>query len=650
MAVLTGDAARKWLAENPNKDYRDLNTGQVISGKRSGVGNLLLGMSRPFRMVGGLGQEALMGLANAAAKARGQEQYYNKEDRPNKNILLTMAETEEMREDPLLAAGKSAAGIASYLMPVGAAAKAVGAGAKIGSAALRGAGAGALGGFGYSEKGEELGGALKGAALGGLLGGGLQAAGEIGTKLATPKSGVAAGEYTVDDIAQLSNKVKKSLKQQAKSAHLWDNTLGDTENLQFFLKNRELAGNTARETAENITKAIEKGKDLKKTGIGQIGQVGDDVFVSAKEAFENAIDLSGLSDKIRKTSDYQSISNYLSGNAGVKSAEQLDKIVMKWQDIGRKASGEVKDTIVAAAYTEGAKALRDSMRTLPRGTNYNMGLEILDSVSAVEKTNLIPKGLQGVEKTGIHPPFSAGANVSVSPVVEAADKVRAAIGRTWERGLYSPTIGGALGQAPSLLKRGVVPGLIGMGGAIPEKEGSMSYESSLGGAGIGQTSQKLSVQEALSLAQQIMPNASESETMSLAKMLMTESSPDVSVASISAQGALADIDKLVNIISENNGVPFSSALPFGGFSEEGQVYKNAARNVYDLVTRTRTGAALNQSEEEFYKQFVPGITDTPASIQDKIKRLQSLYSSLAGEASSTTFFPQQQISDQYMDY
>lgn len=147
-----------------------------------------------------------------------------------------------------------------------------------------------------------------------------------------------------------------------------------------------------------------------------------------------------------------------------------------------------------------------------------------------------------------------------------------------------------------------------------------------------------------------MPNASESETMSLAKMLMTEASPDVSVASISAQGALADIAKLVNIISENNGVPFSSALPFGGFSEEGQVYKNAARNVYDLVTRTRTGAALNQSEEEFYKQFVPGITDTPASIQDKIKRLQDLYSSLAGEVSSSTFFPQQQISDQYGDY
>lgn len=643
MAILRGEAARKWLEENKGKDYRDLNTGKIISGQRSGVANLLLGMSKPFRMVGGLGQEAMMGLANAAARSRGQKQYYNKEDRPLSNVLLTGAETEEMREDPLLAAGKSAAGIASYFMPVGAAAKAVGAGAKIGSAALRGAGAGALGGFGYSEKGEELGGALKGAALGGLLGGGLQAAGEIGTKLATPKSGVAAGEYTVDDIAKFPESLKKNLRKQAKSAKLWDTTLGDTENLQFFLAHRELAGSTARETAENIVKEIERGKLLKKTGIGEIGQVGDDVFVTAKQNFENAIDLSGLSDKIRKTSDYKIIDKYLSGKAGVTGAEELDRIIMKWQDIGRKASGEVKDTIAAAAYTEGAKALRDSMRIIPKGANYDAGLKILDNLSSVEKTGLVPKGLKGTQSAGFHPPFSAGANVSASPVVEILDRTRAALGRTGERGLYSPTIGGALERAPSLLRKGVVPGIIGAGAQSGQEQ------VPLGTQGIAEqvAQPQYSFPDAIAEAYSYFPNASEAQIITVAKYLMDQKGGgDVDSSTIAnVQQAIDMIDQYGS--SAAGKIPFITGKigEFFGGASEGTTYRSLISDIRTKLIKQIAGTAQTPAEMKNLMDRLPQPTDEPAVARAK---LQVLLNSLQGGGSMQP--TEQQLSDQYNSY
>jgi hypothetical protein len=372
---LSAEELAEWKKQNPNKAYFDIATNQYVEPKRSGVANFLLGVSKPFRTAAAAPAGILMDIAT---KARGEYGDYMQE--PAVNLpFLTGTESTAVREDPYLEFAKGAAGTASYFIPGGAAAGTTGLRA-IASAAGRTGVSGLLGGFGYSPKGEELESTLKGGALGAVVGGGLQALGQLGTKLATPESVVTAGEYTVDDIAQLSNKIKKSLKAQAKSAKMWDNTLGDTENLQFFLKNRELAGTTARETAENVIKEIERGKNLKKVGVGEIGQVGDDVLLSAKNNFEKAIDVSGFSDKIRKTSDYAGINKYLSGKAGVRSAEELDKIIMKWQDIGRKAGGEVKDTIIAKAYTEGAKALRDSMRTLPTGVNYNAGLEILDNV------------------------------------------------------------------------------------------------------------------------------------------------------------------------------------------------------------------------------------------------------------------------------
>ena len=84
----------------------------------------------------------------------------------------------------------------SYAVPAGAAKGATTAGARIGTAAARGAGAGTLGSFSLSESGKELETALKGAGLGFLMGGALQGVGE-GVKAV--KSAKVSNKF--DDLA-----------------------------------------------------------------------------------------------------------------------------------------------------------------------------------------------------------------------------------------------------------------------------------------------------------------------------------------------------------------------------------------------------------------------------------------------------------------
>ena len=648
--TLTGEEALQWIKDHPGKGYYDNNTGGFIEPERSGIANFLLGVSKPFRTAAAAPAGILMDIAT---RARGEYGDYMKEP-PVKLPFLTGTESTAVREDPYLEFAKGAAGTASYFLPGG---SAVGGLGGVARAAGKGAIAGGLGGFGYSKKGEELSGALKGGLLGGALGGGLQAIGEIGTKLATPKSGITAGEYTIDDIAQLSNKMKKSLRAQAKSAKMWDNTLGDTENLQFFLKNRELAGATARETAENIIKEIERGKNLKKVGVGEIGQVGDDVLLSAKNNFEKAIDVSGFSDKIRKTSDYAGIDKYLSGKAGVRSAEELDKIIMKWQDIGRKTGGEVKDTIIAKAYTEGAKALRDSMRTLPTGVNYNAGLEILDNVSAVEKTGLVPKGLKTTGGTGIHPPFSSGANISVSPVVEAVDKTRAALGGIGERGISSPGLGGLLQKAPSISKPGVVPGIIGLGAGIPQETTAQEriQQPPMGRTTQPQFTYENAIQQAMSM---LPPGSDASDILAWAKFIMDNSSQggmDLNMTqskyygvSQAAQSASELLDSMAS----------SKEQPLPGFgrtitSAIGDLfnisdplmleYRNKIASIDLAVSNLIAGTNISASESKRLHKLVPTMNDSVSEAKSKLAELDALGITGAG-------LYQEEISDQYGDY
>lgn len=59
--------------------------------------------------------------------------------------------------------------------------------------------------------------------------------------------------------------------------------------------------------------------------------------------------------------------------------------------------------------------------------------------------------------------------------------------------------------------------------------------------------------------------------------------------------------------------------------KEGRQYRDAAKEAYDALMRTRTGAALNLSEEKFYKGYIPTYTDDAQTTQVKLQRLEDVY-------------------------
>lgn len=190
MARLTGEAARRWLAENPNASYIDNRTGQKVQAQQNPLLKILLNITKPLRTVVPAGQELVRTIGDLGRTARGEAL----SQAPETYFGMTPEESAEFTEDPLQRGVKAGVGLMSYGVPVGAAKGVTGLKA-VGQAAGKGAIAGGMGGLAYSEEGKELEDILKGAAFGGLVGGALQGVGEIskGIKNAkVPKTGKMA--------------------------------------------------------------------------------------------------------------------------------------------------------------------------------------------------------------------------------------------------------------------------------------------------------------------------------------------------------------------------------------------------------------------------------------------------------------------------
>lgn len=195
LKYLNAEELEKWKANNPGGTYLDPIGTQVrvpSTTKDLGfLGNLARTVSKPFRMGGGVAQEFGYTLADLIRMAQGKSQL----ERPEGYLGLTQEESQSLYEDPLKEGLKSAAGVMSYAVPVGAAKGVTGLKA-VGQAGLKGAGAGALGGFGLSETGQELKGTLSGGLTGGLFAGALQGIGEV-------SKGIKAAKVSnkLDDMA-----------------------------------------------------------------------------------------------------------------------------------------------------------------------------------------------------------------------------------------------------------------------------------------------------------------------------------------------------------------------------------------------------------------------------------------------------------------
>lgn len=191
MARLTGEAARRWLAENPNASYIDNRTGQKVQAQQNPLLKILLNITKPLRTVVPAGQELVRTIGDLGRTARGEAL----SQAPETYFGMTPEESAEFTEDPLQRGVKAGVGLMSYGVPVGAAKGVTGLKA-VGQAAGKGAIAGGMGRLAYSEEGKELEDILKGAAFGGLVGGALQGIGEV-------SKGIKAAKISnkLDDMA-----------------------------------------------------------------------------------------------------------------------------------------------------------------------------------------------------------------------------------------------------------------------------------------------------------------------------------------------------------------------------------------------------------------------------------------------------------------
>lgn len=118
------------------------------------------------------------------------------------------------------------------------------------------------------------------------------------------------------------------------------------------------------------------------------------------------------------------------------------------------------------------------------------------------------------------------------------------------------------------------------------------------------------------------------------KPLSAEASKVIS----NANSGLTSLDQLNSMI-QNGGVPKGTLIPgrdlFGGAGAAAlgtSSYDTAARNIADVITRLRTGAALTEQEEAFYKSQLPQAMDPPETVQQKMNMFRDLFNSVASRS------------------
>lgn len=113
-------------------------------------------------------------------------------------------------------------------------------------------------------------------------------------------------------------------------------------------------------------------------------------------------------------------------------------------------------------------------------------------------------------------------------------------------------------------------------------------------------------------------------------------SAEASKVLANANSGLDSLNQLEQMIAEDPSVVSKTVIPgrgaFGG-ALGGALgttsYDTAAKNITDVITRLRTGAALTDSEEAFYKSQLPQAFDPPETRAQKIQMFRDLFSSVA---------------------
>lgn len=118
-------------------------------------------------------------------------------------------------------------------------------------------------------------------------------------------------------------------------------------------------------------------------------------------------------------------------------------------------------------------------------------------------------------------------------------------------------------------------------------------------------------------------------------------SAEASKVIANANSGLTSLSQLESVIDQQGGVSKATLVPgrgmFGGLGANvlgTAEYDTAAKNLTDVITRLRTGAALTNEEAAFYQGQVPQAFDSPRVRQQKIQTFRDLFESVANRTGS----------------
>jgi hypothetical protein len=639
-----------WARKNPGK--AGMVNGQEVQAPMPQaqdlgfLGNLVRGVTKPLRSVAAMPEYLVQALG---AANKGQTGF-----KPGQfqSIFLTPEEELAWGEDPIKQGVKSSLALGAYLVPGGGGTAKTALG-RVGTAAGRGTISGTMSGYGLSGEEDELKSTLTGGALGFGTGAVLQGVSEGAQALAQRKaqaSGEVINTMNVDEIVKLPDRTRKGLAKQAKSAGFWDSKVSESKNIQNYLQNRGLAGNTPAETLENLTQEFNRAQQLKQQGLDEVGGLSRGYLEQVKDNLDEAIMYKGIGLDPEATRVYNDIVKTL--EKGPTGAKDLDNIIMKWNEAGRLAKGAQK-TSTAGLYADAARELRNVMRST--SPTYDSALQALNQILGIEDVGLVGKTAADAARAGVDIPLFAGAgfhgaDIKTPFISDMINKTRAAQGRALEQGTGALAgVGQAASQVAPVVSQAAqvgqraIPALPAMLGQGQPEQGTeqMGMQPGMQPDIYGQMAPQGPQIDEMALIEAVLSGKiSTSEADWLMEMLggggevmpTTESGRKFWFAKKSADNILQMLDQTGPLAGPLQGVRtgLTSAV---GIADEQTALKNEIEAMRSIVFNALGGAQLTPNEQRQYEKFIPKVTDTKAQVRQKLQTLMPKLEGLMGTSS-----------------
>ena len=570
--------------QNPYPEAQDLGT----------IGNLLRDISKPFRYAASMPKYIATGNIE--------------------NKLLTPEEEYLWQEDPLKSGGKSIAGLLSWLIPGGAAAKSTTTAGKIGSAAVRGAVQGTLGGYGASKEGSELESTLKGAGLGGLIGGATQ--------------GISEGLGSLSK--RVANRTKTVSDQNVKNLGISSKTIKDLNGLQNAKDSASVFYNTADELGLPISTRYQKSDALNT----MLSNYGDEVAtglsnsnatVSTKNII-NAIDnssklkIAGLDESNFINSIKQVLSNYgddVSAPIAKDIISQLDDLAGGFNNISGDVSGQ-RNTIL--------KEIRNIVRTELGNAVPEINPALAAQSSLLDIADDIYK--QAGKTTNIRIPV-LGINISGSTgVSKLADKLANATAQKTTSGGVLPNLISGIDKLSGLTQK-ATPAITSATSGINNIQTPTSTSSTTG----TESTSGFNINK-LALAQAVLNgDISVSDANFLIELLGGGTEAESSSIGNTIQSAINMIDSYGGKVAGKGSTITGKIGEFFGSASEGTTYRALISDIRTQLIKEIAGTAQTAAEMRNLKDKLPQPTDEPAVAKVK---LQTLLSSLGTSSKSSS--------------